>query len=259
MRVICELNESSGVSGVNSASCHKQNSLQVATPPYKHASLTLNGTTLCNKTNSSADSSRAGMKRTQHSAFRHNRRGAFPRNKGGARMNMSSRILSQRELLFCHKYWPNVTHPPAFVAAQKNRFDAIQPLIPSLPLCNPGAVLCCVFFFSFPKRHITTENISCVPVGAAVCPLSVLAEDEQRRYSKPSKSESGTMIFTGIRRGHAGETGSLITARRAAGTVIAPGALKDGAEHLRGGKSVTTDRTTAVSEHIGGTSIPLST
>lgn len=154
-----------------------------------------------------------------------------------------------------------MTHPPAFVAqftAQKNRFDAIQPFIPPLPLCSPGAVLCCVFFFSFPKRHITTENINYVPVGTAVCPFSVLAEDEQCRYSKPSKSESGTMIFTGIRKGHAGKTGSLITTHQAAGTVISPGALKDGAKHLRGGKNVTKDRTTAVSEHIGGTSILLS-
>lgn len=70
MRVICELNESSKVSGANSASCHKQNSLQVATPPYKHASLTLNGTTLSNKTNRSGYSFRAAMKRMQHSVFR---------------------------------------------------------------------------------------------------------------------------------------------------------------------------------------------
>lgn len=109
------------------------------------------------------------------------------------------------KLSHCQKYWLNVTHPPAFVArftAQKNRFDAIQPFIPPLPLRSPGAVLCCVFFFSFPKRHKTTENINNVPVGTAVCPLSVLAEDEQRRYSKPSKSERGTKISTGIRKGH---------------------------------------------------------
>lgn len=67
------------------------------------------------------------------------------------------------------------------------------------------------------------------------------------------------MIFTGIRKGQAGKTGSLITARRTAGTVISPGALKDRAKHLRGGRNVTKDRTTAVSEPIGGTSILLST
>lgn len=39
-----------------------------------------------------------------------------------------------------------------------NCFDAIQPFISPLPLCNPGAMLCCVFFFSLPKRHITTEK-----------------------------------------------------------------------------------------------------
>lgn len=125
-------------------------------------------------------------------------------------------------------------------------------------LCATLAPCFVVFSSSLFQRDITTENINYVPVGTAVCPLSVLAEDEQRRYSKTSKSESGTMIFTGIRKGHAGKTGSLITTRHAAGTVISPGALKDRAKHLRGGKNVTKDRTTALSEHIGGTSILLS-
>lgn len=44
----------------------------------------------------------------------------------------------------------------------------------------------------------------------------------------------------------------------AAGTVISPGALKDCAKHLRGGKNVSKDHTTAVSEHVRGTSILLS-
>lgn len=98
------------------------------------------------------------------------------------------------------------------------------------------------------------------PLGTAVCPLGVRTEDEQRRCSKPSKSNSGTMIVTGIfKKGHAGKTGSLITTQYAAGTVISPGALKDGAKHLRGGKNVTKDHTTAVSEHVRGTSTLLST
>lgn len=171
-------------------------------------------------------------------------------------MNMNSRILSQRGLLYCHKYWLNVTHPPAFVArfsARKNRFDAIQPFMPPLPLRSPGALLCCVFFSSFPKRLTTTEKHQARPCGrcglSPRCPCwrtsSVVTVNLQSRGS-------GTMIFTGIRKGHAGKTGRLITTRHAAGSVISPGALKDQAKHLRGGKNVTKDRPTAISERIGG-------
>lgn len=170
--------------------------------------------------------------------------------------------MSPSEACCCRKYWLHVTHPPALAArftAPKKRFDAIQPSIPPLPRCNPGAGLCCVFFSSFPKRHLTTENMACVPAGTAVCPLSVLVEDEQRRSSQPSKSESGTGVFhRNKERPRRENRKRLITSRHAAGTVISPGALKDGAKHLRGGRNVAKDRTTAVSEPIGGTSILLS-
>lgn len=56
MNNISELNESPQLSGADAASCHKQKLLQEATPQYKHAALTLNGTTFCNKTNKSANS-----------------------------------------------------------------------------------------------------------------------------------------------------------------------------------------------------------
>lgn len=99
-------------------------------------------------------------------------------------------------------------------------------------------------------------------LDTAVCPLGVPTGDEQRRSSKPSKSRRwdndsyGEFFF--LKKGLAGKTGSVITTQYAAGTVISPGALKDCAKHLRGGKNVTKDHTTAVSQHVGGTSILLS-
>lgn len=148
--------------------------------------------------------------------------------------------------LSCHKYftlWLNVTHlwalfPPRLLllgSLLKNCFDAIQPFISPLPLCNPGAMLCCVFFSSLPKRHITTKNThtyaNYVPVGTGVCPSSVRVEDEQCCYSKPSESKikihTLTMTLVRIKEGHTGKTGSIITTQCTLGTVISPGALKD--------------------------------
>lgn len=80
---------------------------------------------------------------------------------------MNSGVLSQRALLSRHKYWLNLTHPPAFVAqfaAQKNRFDAIQPFISPLPLCDPGAVLCCLFS-SLQRDNNHKKNPNYVPAG----------------------------------------------------------------------------------------------
>lgn len=95
--------------------------------------------------------------------------GGIPRHKSRSSMNMNYNILFQRELFHHHKYftlWLNVTHlwalfPPKLLllgSLLKNCFDAIQPFISPLPLCNPGAILCCVFFSSSPKRHITTKK-----------------------------------------------------------------------------------------------------
>lgn len=120
------------------------------------------------------------------------------------------------------------------VHCSKNVFDAIQPFISPLPLCNPGAMLYCVFF-SLPKRHITTKkhhiHQPCHP-GPRVCPSSIHAEDEPWCYSKSSKSKIRIHILTmtpflRIKEGHTGKTGSIITTHCSLGTVISPGALKE--------------------------------
>lgn len=68
------------------------------------------------------------------------------------------------------------------------------------------------------------------------------------------------MTPTGIKEGHTGKTGSIITTWSTLGIVISPGVLKECTEHIKGsGKNVSRDRRAAVSEHIRGTSILLST
>lgn len=114
------------------------------------------------------------------------------------------------------------------------------------------------------NNHKKNTSTNYVPLGTGVSPCSVRVEDEQYCYSKSSKSKIrmhiSTMALLRIKEGHAGKTGSIITTQCTLGTVISPGALKDGTKHLKGaGKNVSEDRGTAVPEHIRGTSILLST
>lgn len=209
--------------------------------------------------------------------------GGIPRHKSRGTMNMNTgnNILFQWELFHCHKYftlWFNMTHlwalfRSSFCCSVHCSKTALMPfsLLYRHFLCATLAP-CFVVFSSPPywrdtspqkKKHTHTYT-NYVPVGTGVCPSSVRVEDEQCFYSKPSKSKIRILILTmtplRIKEGHTRKTGSIITTQCTLGTVISPGALKEWTKHLKGaGKNVTEDRSTAVPEHIRGTSILLST